>query len=244
MGISCCPCTTTLSVTTAADQANLAIDDISTMYALPDFAAKLEEYLFRCTNYSRSHLTSEWSNNFVVWHKFRIQRYSISRPSVIMPSELIQAYPPSPSAPLGNCDVVLLNSDGQSQHNPGYHVVQVRAIFQLAHSPHIQSATMAFLTQPLVYIQPFDIVATPEDQLDTRLWILERIYTSSTPACRAGLIIPLTEVAHSADLVPVFGERVDYTVTRRTSQETYNRFYLNYYTSKEAFDLLYYPSQP
>src|SRR5947209_9542201 len=70
-------------------------------------------------------------------------------------------------------------------------VAQVRAIFQLADSPYIQSATAAFLAQPLVYIQPFHIIATPEDQPDTRLWMLERVYDPSMPASRAGLIIPL-----------------------------------------------------
>src|SRR5438445_11253282 len=108
-------------------------------------------------------------------------------------------------------------------------------IFQLSCSLHILSATEAFLTQPLVYVQPFHIIATPQDHPDMHLWMLECIYNSSPPACHAGLIILLTEVTHSADLVPIFGERADHTVTWTISQEMYNHFYLNYYTTKEAF---------
>ena len=44
------------------------------------------------------------------------------------------------------------------------------------------------------------------------------------------------------DLVPVFGASVDHMVKAVTSQEVYNRFFLNYYTDKEAFDSLYDPT--
>src|SRR5947209_4805306 len=46
---------TVLSVTATADQVNIRIADISTIYALLDFAAKLEEYISWCTNIPRLH---------------------------------------------------------------------------------------------------------------------------------------------------------------------------------------------
>ncbi|KIK82352.1 hypothetical protein PAXRUDRAFT_153868, partial [Paxillus rubicundulus Ve08.2h10] len=51
-----------------------------------------------------------------------------------------------------------------------------------------------------------------------------------------GLVIPLTEVTHAVDLVPVFGQEVNHTVTAAMSQEHYNCFYLNFYADKEIFD--------
>ncbi|KIK74852.1 hypothetical protein PAXRUDRAFT_73354, partial [Paxillus rubicundulus Ve08.2h10] len=51
-----------------------------------------------------------------------------------------------------------------------------------------------------------------------------------------GLVIPLTEVTHAVDVVLVFGQEVDHTVTAATSQEHYNHFYLSFYADKEIFD--------
>ncbi|KAI6139186.1 hypothetical protein BKA82DRAFT_4332359 [Pisolithus tinctorius] len=215
-GISSSGATAALSITITLDCTKLRIVDIGDIYMLPDFTARLEEYILQCTGGSMSHSIFQSFNEIMVWHKFHIQQYSVSQPSTIMPSQVVQAQPLSTSFPLSNCDAVLLNVDGQSQHNPG--------------------------SQPLLYVQPFHIIATPESQLDTCLWMLERVYSPSlclTLACCVGFILPLTEVCHSADLVPAFGKEVDRTVTLATSQEVYQRFYLNYYTDKEAFDTLY-----
>ncbi|KIO11448.1 hypothetical protein M404DRAFT_126753 [Pisolithus tinctorius Marx 270] len=240
-GISSSGATAALSVTITPDRTKLRIVDIGDIYMLPDFTTRLEEYILQCTGGSTSHSIFQSFNEIMVWHKFCIQRYSVSRPSTIMPSQVVQAQPPSTSFPLGNCDAVLLNVDGQSQHNPD-HVAQVRVVFRMTRSHRSQEPPPPFLAQPLLYVQPFHIIATPESQLDTCLWMLERVYSPSlrpTSACHVGFILPLTEVCHSADLVPAFGKEVDRTVTLATSQEVYQRFYLNYYTNKEAFDTLY-----
>ncbi|KAI6111461.1 hypothetical protein EDD16DRAFT_1521945 [Pisolithus croceorrhizus] len=88
----------------------------------------------------------ELFNKVVVWHKFHIQQYSTFGPSVILPSQVVQALPPPPDFLLGNCDTVLLNTQEQSLHNHGYHVVEVQT--------------------PLLYVWPFNIVTMPEDQPD------------------------------------------------------------------------------
>ncbi|KAI6156556.1 hypothetical protein BKA82DRAFT_3964805, partial [Pisolithus tinctorius] len=232
-----------LSVTITPDRVKLNIADIGTTYALPDFFERLNEYVVRRAESVTSHIALQMFDGVSVWYKFRIQQYSTCRPSVIMPSQVVQAQPPSPDFPYGNCDAVLLNVDGQNPDNPNCHVAEVRVIFQLNRSHQFRDSSLPdSLTQPLIYVRPFHIIATPEDQPDTRLWILERGYSPHSPqalACRSGFIIPLTEVTHPADLVPVFGKNVDRTVTMATSQELYDRFFLNSYTTKEAFDTLY-----
>ncbi|KAI5998547.1 hypothetical protein F5J12DRAFT_928852 [Pisolithus orientalis] len=241
-GISSSSATTALSITITPDCTKLRIVDIGDIYMLPDFTTRLEEYILQCTGGSTSHSIFQSFNEIMVWHKFHIQQYSVSQPSTIMPSQVVQAQPPSTSFPLSNCDAILLNVNGQSQCNPGYHVAQVQVVFQMAHSHHSQELPPPFLAQPLLYVQPFHIITTPESQLDTCLWMLERVYSPSlcpTLACCVGFILPSTEVCHSADLVPAFGKEVDHTVTLATSQEVYQHFYLNYYTDKEAFDTLY-----
>ncbi|KAI5983005.1 hypothetical protein F5J12DRAFT_787988 [Pisolithus orientalis] len=230
-GISSSGATAALSITITPDHTKFRIVDIGDIYMLPDFTARLKEYILQCTGGSTSHSIFQSFNKIMVWHKFRIQRYQV-----------VQAQPLSTSFPLGNCDAVLLNVNGQSQHNPGYHIVQVRVVFWMACSHCSQEPPPPFLAQPLLYIQPFHIIATPESQLDTCLWMLERVYSPSlrpTLACHVGFILPLTEVCHSADLVPVFGKEVDHTVTLAKLQEVYQCFYLNYYTDKEAFNTLY-----
>ncbi|KIK74895.1 hypothetical protein PAXRUDRAFT_174383 [Paxillus rubicundulus Ve08.2h10] len=53
------------------------------------------------------------------------------------------------------------------------------------------------------------------------------------------LVIPLTEVTQAVDLVPIFGASVDHMVMTTTSQEVYDKSFLNYYTGKECFNTLY-----
>ncbi|KIN93699.1 hypothetical protein M404DRAFT_35826 [Pisolithus tinctorius Marx 270] len=124
-GISSSGATAALSITITPDCTKLRIVDIGDIYMLPNFTTRLEEYILQCTGGSTSHSIFQSFNEIMVWHKFCIQQYSVSWPSTIMPSQVVQAQPPSTSFPLGNCDAILLNVDGQSQHNPGYHVTQV-----------------------------------------------------------------------------------------------------------------------
>ncbi|KAI6166406.1 hypothetical protein EDD17DRAFT_1753251 [Pisolithus thermaeus] len=233
--------TAVLSITVTPDRSKLEIADISNLYALPDLTTRLNEYVARHRESTTSSPTPQVFDEIAVWYKFCIQQYLTCRPSVIMPSQVVQAQPPSSDFPFGNCDIVLLNANGQSQDNLGFHVAEVRAVFQLIHSCRSHDLP-DFLSQPLLYVRPFHVIATPDSQPDTHLWILERVYSPSSPqapACRMGFILPLTEVTHAVDLVPVFGEKVDCTLTMVSSQERYDHFYLNSYASKEDFDMLY-----
>ncbi|KAI9574278.1 hypothetical protein HD554DRAFT_2010549, partial [Boletus coccyginus] len=158
-----------------------------------------------------------------------------------LPSQAVQAQPPSANFLLEHCDVVLLNMDGQSEHNLGYYVAQVWVVFQLASPVCSRDKPPHFLAQPLLYIQPFDITAIPDDQPNTWLWMLKRVF--SDPCCpgsvHVGLIIPLTVVTQAVDLMPMFGACVNRELSAAISQEVYNEFYLNHYMDKEYFNIFY-----
>ena len=107
-----------LSVTVAPNRSQLSLVKIAHLYVLPDFIAKIQEYITRCTNNDDHSILQKFSK-VKLWYKFHIQQCSMSEPSVILPSQAIQAQPPSANFPLGNCDTVLLNVDSGSRHNPG-----------------------------------------------------------------------------------------------------------------------------
>ncbi|KAG9310720.1 hypothetical protein JVU11DRAFT_9321 [Chiua virens] len=233
-----------MTVTKAPDRSYLSLVETCGIYALPDFIIKLQEYVMHCTGGNHAQQILQTFSKVKVWYKFRVQQQTTSSPSTILPSQAVQAKPPSVHFPLGHCDAVLLNTDGQSEHNPGrkHPVAQVRVIFQLASPSRSKVKLPGFLDLPLLYVQPFEVVATPDNEPDTRLWRLKRVFSDLHPGlARTGLVIPLTEVTQAIDLVPVFGASIDRTVTTATSQEMYDEFYLNYYTDKESFDTLYEP---
>ena len=117
-------------------------------------------------------------------------------------------------------------------------VIQVQAIFQLASLPRSKLKLPGFLESPLIYVQPFSITATLDDQPHTQLWMLRHIFSGSV---HTRLILPLTEITQAVDLVPVFRASIDHTVTAATCQEVYDEFYLNQYMDKETFNTLYEP---
>lgn len=52
------------------------------------------------------------------------------------------------------------------------------------------------------------------------------------------MIIPLVDIMYAVELIPVYGKKVDHTVTHKTSQEVYSQFYLNTFADKEVYQFL------
>ncbi|KAI5991668.1 hypothetical protein F5J12DRAFT_786314 [Pisolithus orientalis] len=95
-----------LSIMITPDHVKLKITDIGTTYALPNFFERLNEYVMCHVESIASHIALQMFDGVSVW------------PSVIMLSQVVQAQPPSPDFPHGNCNTVLLNVDGQNPDNP------------------------------------------------------------------------------------------------------------------------------
>ncbi|KIK82353.1 hypothetical protein PAXRUDRAFT_96878, partial [Paxillus rubicundulus Ve08.2h10] len=103
-----------MSVTINPNHSKLNFVQAVELYLLPDFLPMLKEYICWCSNNSDIVRTLETFNILNVWYEFHVQQYSSSQASIIMPSQAVQASLPSAMFPFGNCDAVLLDTDGQS----------------------------------------------------------------------------------------------------------------------------------
>ena len=71
------------------------------------------------------------------------------------------------------------------------------------------------------------------------MWVIQRrIVQGQRGPQRVGAVVPLVDIMHAVELIPVYGEKVDRTVTYKTSQEIYSRFYLNAFADKEVYQSL------
>ncbi|KAG2096012.1 hypothetical protein BD769DRAFT_1678152 [Suillus cothurnatus] len=129
-------------ITVSSDLADKTPTFSTQHYVLPDFSQQLcsfIEHVDRVGSHFQNHLLR-------VWFKFCLQLHSSLHLLLMMPSQQVQAYPPSDTHCLGNCDVVLLRT--QSGDNI---IAQVWMIFGLLmRGTRLPPA----LAQPFIYVQP------------------------------------------------------------------------------------------
>jgi len=104
---------TAFQVNVTLDYRSLTPAEICTKYTLPNFNCALADFIARSSLSSGEH--SHWDpryGRYQVWNKFRLQLHSAFQQRVIMPSRVVQAYPPSDDFPFGNCDTVLIDAMG------------------------------------------------------------------------------------------------------------------------------------
>lgn len=226
---------TALHVSLTPDETNATLTNIAALYHLPDFIVQYQKFWSSLS--VNPHLIHAFSR-FALWYKFRVQLHSTFRPSMLLPSQIVQAKPPSTEFPLGCADAVLISPG----NNVPSFVAQVRTVFQPRLPSHSKVRIPPGLQEPLLYVQPLHVVSTPEQQPEMRMWVLERntTLTECGDVVREGLIVPLRSVSHAVDLAPVFGSTaVPATVSSSTSQEYYNQFYLNHYADKEIYNAVH-----
>ncbi|KAG1781688.1 hypothetical protein EV702DRAFT_1177394 [Suillus placidus] len=226
---------TAFQLNVAPDYRSLSPFDIRTKYALLDFDRALADFICRSSFSSGEHSCWDPKNGrFQVWHKFRLQLHSAFQPRVIMPSRVVQAYPPSNNFPLGNCDTVLIDAMGINGKMTSY-IVQARLIFQ----PTVRrgSNLPSYLSDPLLYVQFFRFISSPDDHPELAMWTVERAYTQDENGNRhrEGAVIRVTDVTHAVELIPDYGEAVAKGVSSATCLESYDRFFLNNFADKESY---------
>ncbi|KIJ64110.1 hypothetical protein HYDPIDRAFT_91168 [Hydnomerulius pinastri MD-312] len=223
-----------LHVTVKPDLSSVTIAVTQQKYCLPDFASAFHNYLRRHAN--EADLNKFFQLPLKTWLKFRVQLLSVHNGRTVMPSQVVQAYPPSEKFPFGNCDTVLLNTVEQPLQLNAASVAQVRVVFQ----PKVRAPAILppWLSAPLLYVQFFRLV---HQDTNVGMWIVDRQFCRAADGqtvVRLGGVIPLTDVSHPVELIPVYGVSLDRTVTAETSLEIYNRFYLNDFTDKEMYHML------
>ncbi|KAH7921465.1 hypothetical protein BV22DRAFT_1107182 [Leucogyrophana mollusca] len=232
---------TAFHLTVAADRKKMTVSEIEEKYQIEDFRTALGDYIDDHANANPREF-NHWNPNhgyLRVWYKFRIQLRSVLKPRSIMPSQLVQAYPPSGAFPRGNCDAVLvqgLQSNGQH----GCYVAQVRAVFQ----PNVHAknpALPSYLAIPLVYVQFFEFATSPQEQPHIGMWTLRRMYRErpGRAPLRFGEVLPLTDITHAVEIVPVYGLQAPRDASAVLSQEAYEYYYLNNYSDKEIYHAMH-----
>ncbi|OJA17460.1 hypothetical protein AZE42_12585 [Rhizopogon vesiculosus] len=97
------------------------------------------------------------------------------------------------------------------------------------------------LAAPLLYVQLFEVIARPEDDPAVMMFRVRR-QTEIGPdgtRVRVGMVVPLLDVTHAIELIPVYGGRANHTATSATSLELYDTFYLNNFSDKEWYHTLH-----
>lgn len=104
---------TAFHLTSTPDFKSLSPTDIHTIYSLIDFDHALSQFIkhFSLSTSEHTHWDHKYGR-FRAWKKFRLQLHSAFRPWLIMPSSVIQVYPPDSVFPLRNCDNVLVDVTG------------------------------------------------------------------------------------------------------------------------------------
>ncbi|KAG2152972.1 hypothetical protein DEU56DRAFT_727699 [Suillus clintonianus] len=205
------------NVTVKADRNRLDASLMQSLYEITDFSHALHVYA------TRNGCTLPGQLLFNTWLKFRIQLFSAFHTCRIMPSQQIHAEPPSSNFPRGNCDAVLFN-----QRVDGSYVAQVRAIFQPTLPRGSRAQFPERLSQVLVYIQHFDFVV-PGPEPSTGMWMR---------VIRCGSIIPLTDVTHAVEIIPVYQGPLGKEVNSGNSMEVFDDYFLNNFADKELYHSL------
>jgi hypothetical protein len=104
-------------ITVSSDHTNKTPSFLAQSYQLLDFPQKFHSFIEGSVNPALA--TRFQSRLLNVWNKFRLQLHSTLRPRLVMPSQQVQAYPPSPTYPHGNCDTVLLRTHGEGEGEGG-----------------------------------------------------------------------------------------------------------------------------
>ncbi|KAG1808425.1 uncharacterized protein BJ212DRAFT_1280677 [Suillus subaureus] len=136
-----------------------------------------------------------------------------------MPSRVVQAYPPSNDFPLGNCDTVLIDAMGING--------------KMSSNLELPS----YLSDPLLYVQFFRFISSPDDCPKLAMWTMERAYMQDQDGnrYREGAVVRATDVMHAVELIPVYGKAVADGVSSATCLEHYKHFFLNSFTDKESY---------
>ncbi|KAG1723221.1 hypothetical protein EDB19DRAFT_1916218 [Suillus lakei] len=165
-----------------------------------------------------------------------IARVLPAEQKVVMPSQIVQAFPPSDTFPLGNCDAVLV----QLPANNDTYIAQVRCIFQ-AVTKKGHTLPRYLEDSPLLYVQYFQITTTPTEDTSAGMYCMKRIYhrDGTGRVFRPGSIIPLTVVTCAIELIPVYGLKMDRTISAANMMEICDEYYLNTFSDKEVFNTMH-----
>ncbi|KAG2336155.1 hypothetical protein BDR05DRAFT_897109, partial [Suillus weaverae] len=196
-------------ITVSSDHTNKTPPFLAQLYQLLDFPQKFHSFIKGSVNPA---LATRFQNRLLnVWNKFRLQLHSTLRPCLYL---CIHA---------SALDAI---------------VAQVRMVFSLSKKgPPLPPE----LDQVFLYVQLFEVIGRPQDDVGVMMFRIRRRFATGPDGARAqvGMIIPLLDITHAIELIPIYGDRADRAVTSSTSLERYDTFYLNNFSDKEWYHTLH-----
>ncbi|KAJ7772185.1 hypothetical protein B0H16DRAFT_1305261 [Mycena metata] len=229
------------------------IDIAAANFHLPDLRASLETYLTRGPGtqlviggrrpaLSRHILRS--GQKLEVWNNVRIQSRSFHDSNKILLPETVNASPPDTAWKFGHADTVIVNTDSALRWPEsgltGHTVCQIRMIFRVVPPPYCAPPpeTRGFLA----YVQPFKVVQQTNPKGGGKGMLPEpasRMYLLKRARCSDGSImgdvIPLDRLRAPVDLTPRFGKVADRRLSKETSLDLCEEFWLSNWFNKELF---------
>ncbi|KIK79999.1 hypothetical protein PAXRUDRAFT_159827, partial [Paxillus rubicundulus Ve08.2h10] len=93
---------------------------------------------------------------------------------------------------------------------------------------------------PLIYIEYFTVIGCPDDDQDgVGLYRVQCPPTQTTnTASNFCAVIPMTEVVHTLELIPIFNSNIPVIVPlSATCLEVYQEYYVNSFADKETYHI-------
>ncbi|KAI6103241.1 hypothetical protein EDD17DRAFT_1487291 [Pisolithus thermaeus] len=220
----------------------MTIDDAAILFKLPDLHPVIGEFL-QCAqnhlNHPVSGVTSQDLHyplpfdHIQIWYKIHIQQFLYHKAQDIDALQTLRVLPPSGDHPHGIYDMVILSpgpdSDWPQQGIEGHVVAQLRLIFCLLDTDYFTT-----------YVQCFDVIMQLGNSGNvhpiTGMHLLRRAMKSS--AERLGSVVPISHICSPIHLIPKFDKEAHSHLTRESSCEFSNDFWLNNYWSKELYHTL------
>ncbi|KAJ7029673.1 hypothetical protein C8F04DRAFT_1187525 [Mycena alexandri] len=226
------------------------VETAGTRFRVPDLRAALATYLHRQTGLTLAIGGKRPSlrNHFLpfekieIWKNIHIQSRSFHDANKILVPETVNAAPPSDmvdGAPsdgsnwkVGRADAVIVNTDAQYEWPRsglnGHAVCQLRMIFRVV--PRRGRLPPLGTSRFLAYVQRFDITGTdPASGMYMLRW--GRRADNSI----MGDIIPLDRLRAPVELTPRFGKVADPRLSKETSLDFCDEFWLSKWYNKELF---------
>ncbi|KAG1741632.1 hypothetical protein EDB19DRAFT_1895054 [Suillus lakei] len=185
---------TAFQVNVTPDYRSLLLAEICTTYKLSNFNCALADFIVQSSSSSGKHV--QWDPRYgcyQAWNKFRLQFHSAFQRHIIMPSRVVQAYPPSDTFPFGNCDTVLIDAMGINGKMTSY-VAQVQLVFQLVVRQGSILKLPSYLSNMLLYVEFFRFTSSPNHNPKVTMWTVKRMYMQDQNGncLREGAIVQLT----------------------------------------------------
>ena len=89
------------------------------------------------------------------------------------------------------------------------------------------------------YVQPFKIAPNAKDLADSDIKMYKLVRDLRGDRTRKGLIVPLTSIWRSVELIPKFGKSCNRDWTCDTAVESSKEFYLNCFADKPTYIEIY-----